>query len=68
MATRGQEKLGLAFKKSSSKISVAKLSFPGIIDLDICFVKMPGFNYTWTSDTKILKMISDCLNNRSVEL
>ena len=61
-------KAGHALESCTNDISIVKLSFPGLIDSDICFVDTPGFDDTRTSDSEILKMISDWLNNTSVIL
>ena len=61
-------KAGHTLESCTNKISVVKLSFPGLIDSDICFVDTPGFDDTRISDTEILKMISDWLSNTLVIL
>ena len=63
MVTGVEGKVGHTLESCTSEISVVKLSFPGVVDSDICFVDTPGFDDTRTSDSKILKMIADWLND-----
>ena len=67
MATGVEGKAGHTLESCTSEISVVKLSFPGVVDSDICFVDTPGFDDTRTSSTEILKTIADWLNYTSVK-
>jgi len=57
-------KVGHGLATCTTQISVVRLSFPNVVDSDICFVDTPGFDDTLDgTDLQILKMISDWLNN-----
>jgi len=59
-------KVGHGLATCTTQISVVRLSFPNLVDSDICFVDTPGFDDTNGTDLQILKMISDWLNNMYV--
>jgi len=67
VATGVEGKAGHTVESCTSEISVVKLSFPGIVDSDICFIDTPGFDHTGISDIEVLKMIADWLNDTSVK-
>jgi len=58
--------VGHGLASFTNEVSVIKLSFPGLVDSDICFVDTPGFDDTDKSDVHIFKMISDWLNKTYV--
>ncbi len=68
MATGGRQlvAVGNELYSCTQKISVVKLSSPGVVDSDICFVDTPGFDDLHRCDIDVLKIISDFLNKTYV--
>lgn len=50
--------VGHSLQSATKKISIFRLTFPEIVDSDICFVDTPGFDDAYGSDEKTFQAIS----------